>query len=219
MPNIPASIAQLQQNNISRDTSDAAQSAGPSMDFQRSTSNVVINRPKQDLVFEETLPEVQRELIIKYDDNLTAISNYSYVHDRDDAGNIIFKENATDNQLLTIEPITYRFKTEFINKTINTRFSYFRFPATSIASINVPQLNSLDNNFNSTIVDLRSYSQNAADQLIGSDKFENFDQTIQGVTDPSIAADIATNAINSAPFNDSYQTSGNLMEAAKIGQG
>ena len=219
MPNTPASITQLQQNNTSRDMSEVVQASGPSMDFQANNSNIVINRPKQDLVFEEVLPEVQRELIVKYDDNLTAISNYSYVHERDDAGNIIFKENASDNQLLTIEPVTYQFKTEFINKTINTRFSYFRFPAKSIATVNVPQLNSLDNNFNSSIVELRNYTQNATDEFTGANAFDTFDQTVQSITNPSLAADAATNAINSAPFNNSNQTAGNLMQSAIIGQG
>ena len=80
----------------------------------------------KDVKFEQVLPQVQRELIVKYDNDLTKVSNYSYVHKRDDAGNIILKENATDNQFLTIEPVTYEFDTEFINNHIDYKFFYVK---------------------------------------------------------------------------------------------
>jgi hypothetical protein len=177
----------------------------------------------QDATFEQVLPQVQRELIVKYDNDLTKVSNYSYVHKRDDAGNIILKENATDNQFLTIEPVTYEFDTEFINKTINTRFSYFRFPATSIAASEVPSFNSTEENIYGVARELRSLETTpgyfSVDQIIGADTISNLDASLSGVTNTNTLADTATTIINSAPFNDTYQTSGNLYEAAKIGQG
>ncbi len=224
MPNIPISISNLQSRNIDR-INEPVESAGVGSDFQGNATDftplttTVVQKPKEEIIFETVLPEVQRELIVRYDNNLTNVSNYSYVHDRDAAGNIIFTENATDNQLLLIEPVTYRFETEFINNTINTRFSYFRFPATSIASIDVPQLNSIDSKFNSAISELSVYAQNETDQITGAGLFDNFDQSIRGVVDPEFAADIASNAIDAAPFSDVYQTSGNLMQSANIGQG
>lgn len=223
MPNIPASITQLQARNVAREfTNENVTLADSGLDYQNIDdfilpATTVVEKPKEETVFETVLPEVQRELIVKYDNNLTKVSNYTYVHERDDAGNIVFTENSIDNQLLVIEPITYRYETEFINKTINTRFSYFRFPATSIASVDVPQLTSIDNNFNTAISQLSSYAQNETDRITGAGKFDNFEQAIQGVRDPSFAADLITDAINAAPFNDTDRISADLIQSITTG--
>ncbi len=213
MPNIPASIIRLQQDNSSRDTFDAVQASGPSMDFQGGNNNVTttfVKKTKDETVYEEVLPEVQRELVVKYDNNITAVSNYSYVHKRDNAGNITFEENATDNQLLIIEPITYKFNTSFINKTINTRFSYFQFPATSIASIDSPEFEKLNQALDVTFRELRTVN---VDNFVaaGESFISDVGNTVSSATN---AVDVITNAIDNATFNDVALTQRQIEQSA-----
>ena len=240
MPKIPDSISQLQSRNSYRDlTDEPVQSAGIGLDFQgipelTSITQTSYYKEKEENIFESVLPQVQRELSIKYDNNLTAISNYSYVHERDDANNIIFNENGTENQLVVIEPITYKFDTEFINKTIDTRFSYFQFPATSIDSVDNPEFSRLNQELNNTFNELLAASLESYDvggrgitanniSPIGRDPGTDIGNTIANVTgegfiseigdavslidDSGIAINVLTDAIDAAPFNDVETTS------------
>lgn len=69
---------------------------------------------------------------IKYQQNgLTTVSNNNSVIPRDSAGNIALHEGDTKNPLLIIEPITTKITTKSMLKVLDTRFQYFKFPATT----------------------------------------------------------------------------------------
>lgn len=218
MPSLSPLVNQLQSNNELRGMSDPVAAVGPSMDFPGGSNTFLnvstfVKKPKDEVVFEEVLPEVQRELVVKYDDNLTSVSNYSYVHKRDDAGNIIFNENADDNQLLVIEPITYKFNTSFINKTINTRFSYFQFPATSIASVDSPEFGKLNQVVDTTFRELRSYNGDTA-ALEGETFVSDVGNSVASATTVNDAINTVTDAINTAAFNNVSATSTAIEQSA-----
>ena len=68
-------------------------------------------------------------LIFKSVADLTATSNQPLVHKRDAAGNIILvNDTGSNNQLLTIESISYTIPSNIVNNVINTQFNYFKFP-------------------------------------------------------------------------------------------
>ena len=61
--------------------------------------------------------------------DLTATSNQPLVHSRDAAGNIILiNDTSSNNQLLTIESLSYTVPNTVLNNVINTQFNYFKFP-------------------------------------------------------------------------------------------
>jgi hypothetical protein len=61
--------------------------------------------------------------------DLTATSNQPLVHSRDAAGNIILiNDTSSNNQLLTIESVSYTVPNTVLNNVINTQFNYFKFP-------------------------------------------------------------------------------------------
>jgi hypothetical protein len=62
---------------------------------------------------------------------LTVISNNINIVPRDTAGNVMLREDATDNPLLIIEPTTKKITTKSILRVIDTQFKYFKFPATT----------------------------------------------------------------------------------------
>jgi hypothetical protein len=62
---------------------------------------------------------------------LTVISNNTNIVPRDTAGNVMLREDATDNPLLIIEPTTKKITTKSILRVIDTQFKYFKFPATT----------------------------------------------------------------------------------------
>ena len=62
---------------------------------------------------------------------LTVISNNINIVPRDIAGNVMLHEDATNNPLLIIEPITKKITTKSILRVIDTQFKYFKFPATT----------------------------------------------------------------------------------------
>jgi hypothetical protein len=160
------------------------------------TANVSNNQPA---IVEQVLPAVQRELLIKYDSDLTKISNYSYVHKRDDAGNIVLQEDSNSNQLLTIEPVTYEFENNFVNKTINTRFSYFRFPATSVAGVDSPEFSALDQVVGTTLRELR---EQVAVGDVTNPLESDVPREIPGVTNPDAAANQLSTVLSNAGFNN-----------------
>jgi hypothetical protein len=63
---------------------------------------------------------------------LTAVSNDTSVHPRDEAGNIILHENSISNPTLVIEPTSYKITTDSMLKVLDTTFEYFKFPVTVI---------------------------------------------------------------------------------------
>jgi hypothetical protein len=71
---------------------------------------------------------------------LTYISNNDAVHTRDDAGNIILKENSDTNQLLIIEPTVKRVATRSVIKVVDTTFNYFKFPVSVRSTETLPDL-------------------------------------------------------------------------------
>jgi hypothetical protein len=68
---------------------------------------------------------------IKYQNNLTVTSNDSNIIPRDDAGNIQLESNSTTNPLLIIEPVATKIFLTSMLKVLDTRFQYFKFPATT----------------------------------------------------------------------------------------
>lgn len=62
-------------------------------------------------------------------EGITYVSNNNNVIPRDNAGNIILQEGATDNPLLVIEPISVRVTNQSLLKVLDTQFNYFKFPA------------------------------------------------------------------------------------------
>lgn len=67
----------------------------------------------------------------KYQQNgLTVVSNDNFVVPRDESGNIALEEGGT-NPLLIIEPMTTKITTISMLKVLDTRFQYFKFPATT----------------------------------------------------------------------------------------
>ena len=71
---------------------------------------------------------------------LTYISNNDAVHTRDDAGNIILKENSDTNQLLIIEPTVKRVATRSVIKVVDTTFNYFKFPVSVRSTETLPDV-------------------------------------------------------------------------------
>jgi hypothetical protein len=65
---------------------------------------------------------------------LTITSNNTSIIPRDSAGNIILQENSETNPLLIIEPVTTKITTNSILRVIDTRFQYYSFPASIIAT-------------------------------------------------------------------------------------
>ena len=210
MPNIPISISNLQSRNIDR-INEPVESAGVGSDFQGNVTaftpltTTAVPRQKEEIIFEDVLPEVQRELIVKYDNDLTKVSNYSYVHKRDTAGNIIFNENDDNNQFVVIEPITYKFNTEFINKTIDTRFSYFQFPATAIDSTESPEFTKLTQELSDTFNDLLDASRDQF-AVAGETFVSDIANSIRSVSDTDNAINLLTDAVDRAAFNDTEAT-------------
>jgi hypothetical protein len=75
---------------------------------------------------------------------LTVTSNNTSIIPRDSAGNIILQENSETNPLLIIEPVTTKITTNSILRVIETRFQYYKFPASIIpvtAPVEVPDFN------------------------------------------------------------------------------
>jgi hypothetical protein len=72
---------------------------------------------------------------------LTVTSNNTSIIPRDSAGNIILQENSETNPLLIIEPVTTKITTNSILRVIETRFQYYSFPASVIASSVATDLN------------------------------------------------------------------------------
>ena len=64
----------------------------------------------------------------KYEEQgITRLSNNDSVVERDDSGNVILREDQT-NQLLTIETIYKKILNSSVVKVLNTQFNYFKFP-------------------------------------------------------------------------------------------
>jgi hypothetical protein len=59
---------------------------------------------------------------------LTYISDNTSIHPRDEAGNIIFNEGATDNPILIVEPVKPLYTVESVINAVKTNFEYFKFP-------------------------------------------------------------------------------------------
>ena len=76
---------------------------------------------------------------------LTVISNNINIVPRDTAGNVMLREDATDNPLLIIEPTTKKITTKSILRVIDTQFKYFKFPATTTI---IDELDDLDLDLN-----------------------------------------------------------------------
>lgn len=80
------------------------------------------------------------EQITYYDQNgITAISNNVNVVPRDEAGNIVLQE-AQENPLLIIEPISIKITNQSMLRVLDTQFNYFKFPA----KINIEEEPELD---------------------------------------------------------------------------
>ena len=134
------------------------------------------------------------------------------MHKRDEAGNLVFNENSEDNQLLLIEPVTYKFETEYINKTINTRFSYFQFPAIAIESIDSPDITKLNQEAAGTLNTLFNESRDlylTSGELLVADSA----QLASTSDNPNAAINTLTGAIDNAGFNNTEQTSKEIEQS------
>ena len=67
------------------------------------------------------------------ENGLTYQSNNPDFVERDDNGNIIVNQGATDNQNLVLEATSLRYVNASVIRNIDTRFKYFRFPAENVA--------------------------------------------------------------------------------------
>jgi hypothetical protein len=77
------------------------------------------------------LDPVKLAQIVKYVGNLTVTSNDVNIVPRDDSGNIQLIEESETNPLLIIEPVATKITLDSVLKVIDTRFQYFKFPATT----------------------------------------------------------------------------------------
>jgi hypothetical protein len=68
---------------------------------------------------------------------LTYVSNDKNIIPRDEAGNIIMNEGATDNPLLIIDPVTEHITTKSALRVLDTRFQYYKFPVQVKATTNI----------------------------------------------------------------------------------
>lgn len=76
--------------------------------------------------------------VVPYIENgLTYQSNNPDFVERDDNGNIIINQGATDNQNLVLEATSLRYINASVIRNIDTRFKYFRFPVENVA---VPEI-------------------------------------------------------------------------------
>ena len=69
--------------------------------------------------------------VIKYQGKLTVTSNDTNIIPRDDAGNVQLETNSETNALLIIEPVATKIQLNSVLKVLDTRFQYFKFPATT----------------------------------------------------------------------------------------
>ena len=67
----------------------------------------------------------------KYIGNLNVISNNTSIVPRDVSGNIQLNEESETNPLLIIEPTATKIQLASVLKVLDTRFQYFKFPATT----------------------------------------------------------------------------------------
>jgi hypothetical protein len=94
------------------------------------------------------LDPVKLQQVVKYQGNLTVTSNDMNIIPRDEAGNITLQENSETNPLLIIEPVATKIRLNSVLKVLDTRFQYFKFPATTRVvdtpdvdvDLNVPEL-------------------------------------------------------------------------------
>jgi len=77
------------------------------------------------------LDPIKVQQVIKYQGNLTVTSNDNNVIPRDDAGNVQLQEQSETNPLLIIEPVATKITLNSVLKVLDTRFQYFKFPATT----------------------------------------------------------------------------------------
>ena len=77
------------------------------------------------------LDPVKVQQVIKYQGNLTVTSNDTNVIPRDAAGNVQLQEDSESNPLLIIEPVATKITLNSVLKVLDTRFQYFKFPATT----------------------------------------------------------------------------------------
>lgn len=86
------------------------------------------------------LDPVKVQQVIKYQGNLTVTSNNTNIIPRDDAGNIQLQEDVDTNPLLIIEPVATKITLNSVLKVLDTKFQYFKFPATT-RIIETPNVN------------------------------------------------------------------------------
>lgn len=73
-------------------------------------------------------------------EGLTYLSNNTSIIPRDEAGNILLKENSTTNPLLIIDPVTEKITTKSALRVLDTRFQYYKFPVEIIPSNDIEDL-------------------------------------------------------------------------------
>ena len=77
----------------------------------------------------QTLDPIAQRAQARYrKDGLTYLSNNVNIMPRDEAGNIIMNEGASDNPLLIIEPTAEKVTTNSLLRVLDTRFQYYKFP-------------------------------------------------------------------------------------------
>lgn len=92
---------------------------------------------------------VSTDFTLYSDKGLTWISNLSYVHPRDGAGNIVLQESGSTNPTLIIEPVRFNYTTDSVVQAIDTRFRFFEFPVSTLtSSIDFTLDTNLDVDFN-----------------------------------------------------------------------
>lgn len=81
--------------------------------------------------FDKILDPIKLAKFTKYIGNLTVTSNNTNIVPRDEAGNIQLNEESETNPLLIIEPTATKIQLASVLKVLDTRFQYFKFPATT----------------------------------------------------------------------------------------
>jgi hypothetical protein len=123
------------------------------------------------------LDPVKLQQVIKYQGNLTVTSNDTNIIPRDEAGNIQFQESAETNPLLIIEPVATRITLNSVLKVLDTRFQYFKFPATTRVietpdvniDLTIPELDELQTQQENDIIYARYRPSENREILFGSD--------------------------------------------------
>jgi len=163
-------------------------------------------RPKINL--SKLLDPVKIQQAVKYQGNLTITSNDPNIILRDEAGNIKLQENSDSNPLLIIEPISTKINLDSILKVLDTRFQYFKFPATTRViettdvevDLTLPELDTLVQDQEQDIIYARYRPSENREILIGT--------TYSGILMDFVEEGVPQKAVNTYQITKEIKNSG-----------